>query len=291
MTGRPMLAVLITCHNRRETTLRALHQIAAQAPVFDVRVFVHDDASTDGTVAAIEASFPDTVIVHGKGDAFWNGGLYHAWLAARQHGADFYLWLNDDVSLDEDAFARLSNTVIALRQTRPRDDFILVGATRDAQDRVSYGGMRRASTPLRFYLAPVLPSDHLQAIDAFNGNIVLVPGAVVDKIGLNDPAYFHNWGDLDYGLRARKAGIQPMLMPGTLGICADNDAKRQLGYGSPHLSLAQQWKKVNTHHGLPYASWWRLTRRHSGIWWPFHFLLPYRWLVIPRRPKPLATKE
>ncbi len=116
-------------------------------------------------------------------------------------------------------------------------------------------------------------------VDTFNGNVVLVGKGTVAAIGLNDPAFFHNMGDIDYGLRARDAGIPVLLLPGTLGECASNAAKRYRGYGAPDLSVIEQWRKVNTHHGMPFASWWRLTRRHSGKWWLLHFLLPYRHLV------------
>lgn len=279
------LAILLVCRNRRETTLRALRRIVGQGEALSMRIVLFDDASTDGTPQAVAEKFPQVHIVAGDGNAFWNGGLYRVWQSVLDEDVSAFLWLNDDVELDEDAFPRLLEAWREM-QGRTRDGrFILVGATRGDNQEVSYTGMRVGHTPFAFRLNQVEPTGALEPIHTFNGNIVLVTRPVVESIGINDPAYYHNWGDLDYGLRAVQAGIPVMLLPGTLGHCSANDVKKTKGYGSPYLSLRQQWQKVNTHHGLPFASWWRLTRRHSGLWWPLHFLIPYRWLVLPRRPR------
>ena len=47
----------------------------------------------------------------------------------------------------------------------------------------------------------------LQKCETFNGNIVLIPHYVHELIGFNDPYFHHSLGDLDYGMRANKAGI------------------------------------------------------------------------------------
>lgn len=279
----PILAVLVTCRNRRDTTLRALRKVIATAGPFRIRLFIYDDDSSDGTPEAIASEFPEAHVIPGDGNAFWNKGLHRVWTHAAGHEADAFLWLNDDVALDDDAFVRLADAWHGMRATTRGGQFILVGATRGSRGQVTYTGMRARHRPTAFYLAPIEPGETLEPIDTFNGNIVLIPREVMDRIGLNDPAFHHNWGDLDYGLRATRAGVRVMLLPGTLGLCEPNDTKKLRGYGSPHLTLREQWAKVNTHHGLPFASWWRLTRRHSGIWWPLHFLVPYRWLVLPRR--------
>lgn len=275
----PVWAILMVCRNRRDTTLKALRCVATQDRAAAHRIILFDDASTDGTVESVAAEFPTVTIVNGDGKAFWNGGLYRAWTEALDAQVNGFLWLNDDVELEADAFARLSESWRALA-TRDKP-FILVGATRGDHGEVSYGGMRWDATPFAFRLSSVAPSDTFEAIDTFNGNIVLVPRTVVERIGINDPAFHHNMGDVDYGLRASRAGISVLLLPGTLGHCALNETKRSRGYGARGLSVSEQWRKVNTHHGLPFASWWRMTRRHSGKWWLFHFLLPYRWLVLP----------
>lgn len=273
------LAVLFVCHNRRETTLRALCSVGAAEGHFQITAVLFDDASSDGTAEAVVAEFPDTIIVQGDGNAFWNRGLYAAWTRALDLAPDGYLWLNDDVALNGDALGRLAAAWDQMAAARPDGRFILVGSTRGSDGAITYGGQKVESSPFALRLRMVPPDSDLKGVDTFNGNIVLVPREVVDAIGINDPFFHHNFGDNDYGLRARRAGIDVRLLQGTLGECEANVLKKSRGYGSPRLSVRDQWQKVNTHHGLPFRSWWRFTRRHSGIWFPLHFLLPYRWLI------------
>lgn len=279
----PAMAVLLVCRNRRETTLLAVRRLREQSLNVPYHIVLFDDASTDGTVEAVLAETPDAVVVRGTGDAFWNGGLHRCWQRALELPVGAFLWLNDDVTLDPDAFQRLADARAAMQGRTGSDESVLVGSTRGHDGTVTYGGLRHVRTPVAFRLELMTPGDTLIAVDTFNGNIVLVPRTVVERIGLNDPTFHHNLGDVDYGLRAGRAGLPVMLLPGTLGVCEDNVAKRERGFGSSKLPLREQWRKVNTHHGLPFASWWHFTRRHSGAWFPLHFLLPYRRLLLPGR--------
>ncbi|WP_230772199.1 glycosyltransferase family 2 protein [Sphingomonas sp. Leaf4] len=278
------IAVLVTSHNRRDITVRAIRALEQARHVADLLIILLDDGSTDGTADAVAAISPQTTILRGSGDNFWNGGLHKAWKHALTLNVDAFLWLNDDVLLDADGLNRLVVQHGRLRASLGHDRFILAGATRDAAGRLTYSGKRWHASPWSFRLDIVEPdAADVRAIDTFNGNIVLVPQAVVDVIGINDSAFLHNLGDYDYGLRASRRGIDVLLMPGTLGICEANNRKRNGNYGAPGLPLSEQWKLVNTHRGVPFRDWWRITRRFSGAWLPFHFLLPYRWLVLPRR--------
>jgi GT2 family glycosyltransferase len=275
--GAPLrIAVLLVAHNRRDKTVRALRSIDPTQRVETVPV-LFDDASSDGTAAAAMEVRPDTIVVSGEGDAFWNGGLHRAWKTALELDVDAFLWLNDDVELDNETLDLLE-TAWSVQRAAGRSQFILVGATRGDDEQQTYGALRceRRLQSISFPMESHGAAE--RDVDTFNGNIVLVPRSVTDRIGINDPEFFHNLGDVDYGLRANAAGIPVIALPGTLGVCEGNVAKSARGYGSPALSVREQWRKVNTHHGLPPRSWLRFTRRHSGALWPIHFALPYRHL-------------
>ncbi|MEN2793591.1 glycosyltransferase family 2 protein [Sphingomonas oligophenolica] len=276
------IAVLLVCRNRRSQTVAAIRAVMQSRAPVELCIVLFDDASTDGTVEAVLAEFPATDIVRGDGNAFWNGGLHLAWKRALSLKVDGYLWLNDDVVIDEDALDRLAKAWITMCSAHRDGRFVLVGTTRNPDGSRSYGGIADDRTPLAFHFRPVLPAESLQRVDTFNGNFVFVTSETVATLGINDPHFHHNMGDLDYGLRATRAGIPVLLLPGFIGECAQNLTKAR-GYSSPSLSIREQWRKVNTHHGLPFSSWWHFTRRHSGFWLPFHFLLAYRWLVLPSR--------
>jgi GT2 family glycosyltransferase len=267
----------MAAHNRRELTLRALRSLSDVPEELVVNTVLLDDGSSDGTGDAVRAAFPDTIVLTADGNAFWNGGMHQSWNRALSLGVDGYLWLNDDVALDGDALTRLH----AAWQAHDRDAaVILVGATRDEQGRLTYGGMRQVHSPFAFRFDRLSLSETSQLADTFNGNIVLVSHAVVVRIGLNDPGFLHTLGDIDYGLRAKKAGALIVQLPGTLGVCESNppiDLRR--------MTLFQRWRHMTSHRGIPPRNWWRVTQRHSGFWLPLHFLLAYRQVIWPKRRK------
>lgn len=265
----PRIAVLLAAHNRRAMTVRALESLKPAAAQFDLTIVLLDDASTDGTAEAALAIWPGAIVLSGDGNCFWNGGMHKAWTHALSLEVDGYLWLNDDVVLDADAMERLAQQWHA--QGGVKHAFVLVGATRDDSNRVSYGGQRRVPSPFALKFERLPMADGLQLAETFNGNIVLVSQATVERIGINDPGFLHAMGDIDYGLRAKAGGIPILVLPGTLGLC-NNNAPIRYNQGT----LRERWRKMTSHRGIPPRSWWLLTRRHSGIWQPIHFLAPYR---------------
>jgi GT2 family glycosyltransferase len=58
--------------------------------------------------------------------------------------------------------------------------------------------------------------------DTVSGNIVLVSDAAERKLGNMWAGFEHIYGDLDYGLRAKAAGIPVMLASRVGGTCAAN---------------------------------------------------------------------
>lgn len=271
--GLPRIAVLMAAHNRRAMTVRALESLRSAMGHLDLTVVLLDDASTDATAEAAKAACPNAIVLNGDGNRFWNGGMHQAWTHALQLGVDGYLWLNDDVILDKDAIARLAKQWHA--HGGARQPFVLVGATRNETGHLSYGGQRRVASPLALKFERIPISEKLQEADTFNGNVVLIPQATVDQIGINDPNFLHMMGDIDYGLRAKAAGIPILVLPGTVGVCNNNPAIRYNSGGLP-----ERWRMITSHRGLPPRSWWRFTRRYSGIWQLIHFFAPYRKLIF-----------
>ncbi len=275
------LAVLIVCHNRRAHTERCLSTLIAQVTDIHVSTYLLDDGSTDGTVEAV-SQFPGLHLLHGDGTLFWNKAMHLAFAAAMADGYDGYLWLNDDVSLDRDALARLADSHARLRTGSDRN-IIVVGSTRDPDSgKATYGGLSRVGgiRPLTF--RRVEPGDKEIEVDTMNGNFVYVPAETTRIVGNLDPAFHHHWGDVDYGLRARAAGIKIWLMPGTIGSCRRIPAS--LSWRAPGIGIRARWARMNAHRGIPWSSWIRFARRHGGPFWPLYVCWAYRGLVWPERP-------
>jgi GT2 family glycosyltransferase len=269
------LAVLMTCHNRRDKTLACLDELFQQP--YPIQVYLVDDGSTDDTGAAVQERYPQVKVLLGSGNLFWNGGMSLAFATAMQSDYDYYLWLNDDTLLYPHAVMTLLETA---RQLAPEHDrAIIVGSVQDPESGIlSYGGVQRASGwhPLRFELVP--PTHEIQPCLTLNGNCILIPRSVVAAIGNLDPSFIHSTGDLDYGLRNQQQGGSVWLAPGFLGTCEYNPLRHQ-AWDEAGLSLRERWRKINQPRGLPIQEWKVFAHRHAGRLWRVYWLLPYARLL------------
>jgi GT2 family glycosyltransferase len=272
---------LLTCHNRRDRTIRCLRGLFAQrADGVVLSAVLVDDGCTDGTGEAVRAEFPRLRVLRGDGKLFWCGGMRRAFAEAMRDGPDYYLWLNDDVALAPHALASLFETAKGL----PRKDgaySIVVGSTRDPHTGAhSYGGVVRAGRwhPLVYAAAP--PANEPVRCHTMNGNCVLIPRVVAERIGNLDPAFTHGMGDFDYGLRAAEGGCSLWVAPGYVGTCARNSVAGT--WQDASLPLAERWRGIRGPRGLPPREWAVYCRRHGGPLWPLFWATPYLGVLMGR---------
>jgi GT2 family glycosyltransferase len=157
----------------------------------------------------------DITVVQGTGSLYWNRGMVLAYQTARASALEFdaYMLYNDDILLD-DSFLEF------LRQFSELDNAILAGAFREpATGEVSYSGVVRVGGLRPFtFVRPELTAT-LVSVDTFDGNCVLIPAKVFEKLGGLDPAYTHSAGDYDFGLRAGTIGVRTYTYGTPIGYC------------------------------------------------------------------------
>ena len=280
------VAVLLTCFNRRELTLNSLKSLYQQERVADLQtsVYLVDDGCTDGTAAAVRAAFPQVTILHGNGSMFWNGGMRMAFDAALAVGHDAYVWLNDDTVLYPEALATL--TTMADQWLKDEDPAIIVGSVcSPATGQHTYGGFTRRQRGAALHFEKVEPQPHAALrCDTMNGNFVVIPKIVADTIGNIEPRFRHQFGDVDYGLRAGKAGFAIVVAPGYVGECSDGGI--QGTWRDPHIPFAKRWRHLLSLKGVPFHEWVLYTRRHYGWRWLHYAASPYlRTIVSSMRPR------
>jgi GT2 family glycosyltransferase len=276
-SDRPMKVVaLLTCHNRKDLTLRSLDGFVSQrfstAAPPELQAVVVDDGSTDGTREAVQGRFSSVHVIRADGTLYWARGMQLAESHAIVDRPDFLLWLNDDVRLDAAALDAL------LATAAEHTDAVVVGALRDPETGVvTYSGVVQSRWhPMRTRL--VEPTDSPLEADTFNGNLVLVPRAVFERVGPIDGAFSHGQADFDYGLRARRSGFRVLVAPGSLGTCA-----RGSHHGTFYdttLTLRRRWQLAQSAVGLPMRSHARFLRRHGGRLWPLFWAAPYVKLTL-----------
>lgn len=261
------VGAVMTSFNRRETTLRAMEGLAAQRLPDDVELLVvlTDDGSSDGTASAVREQFPTTVVLEGDGSLYWTGGTLSSETEALRRGADYLLWLNDDVELESDAVAVLLDVA--------RRDRIAVGAVADPDSgAVSYGGHRRRRS-CAFPLDLVIPDGTEQRVDTMNGNVVLIPASVRARVGGLEARMRHNMADLDFGLRASRVDVTIALAPLVVGRCRRNAQKQS--WADPSHDIGWRLRSIISVKGLPPVQWLKFTRRYCGWRWPRYFVGPY----------------
>lgn len=209
------IAVLLTVFNRKENTLECLTALyKVKVPDgYSFEVYMVDDGCTDGTPEAVEKQFPDVHIIKGDGNLFWSRGMFTAWkTAVNKTKYDFYLWLNDDTILFEDA-------ILTMIKGAEKTNFlsIICGATCSFKERtVTYGGAKSTKDKV------LVPTGEIQECSIINGNFVLVPKSVYNELGNLDWTFRHAIGDYDYGLRAIQSGFKNYLASKFIGTCESN---------------------------------------------------------------------
>lgn len=234
------VAVLMTCFNRREKTLRCLKALqegwGKAGNGLSVSIFLTDDGCTDGTADAIrEQQFQFPVhILPGTGNLYWNGGMINSWKTAMAEGGfDGYLWLNDDTyalpEFWEDLFAADEYCVATYGKRG-----IYVGSTKDAETGdFTYGGFNYVNqiSLLDQFILP--DGKSFQPCQAAHGNITYVSSEVVEKMGIFCEKYWHGGSDHDYTYLAHKAGFPLLVLPRYSAIC-QNDHHGKEGSKSPY---------------------------------------------------------
>ncbi len=272
------IAILLTCHNRRDKTRRCLQSLKealflnynSQIDKIWIEIFLTNDGCTDGTPESAKEVFSDKNILHilqGDGNLYWAGGMRFCWKEARKRHAewDYYLLLNDDTELMPNLFDELF-----CAEQYSLDQFsqegIISGITCDIRDsaRITYGGDIWVNKVMA-KTKRLAPNGKPQLCDLANANILLVPSVVVDKIGIFYEGYKHGKADYDYSNTARKAGIPVVLTANACGKCEHD-----------HYDFASEAKKVTN---------MSLKQRKEYFHNPVHSISDY--LCLVRRTSPL----
>lgn len=276
------IATLLTVHNRKEKTLQCLRCLYKQLPIegYKLDVYLTDDGCTDGTPESIREEFPQVTIINGDGSLFWNRGMYAAWSKATETADyDFYLWLNDDTFLFDDALFRLFSS------SREYDDkAIIIGSSCSIKDNsiITYGGILTKG-------GRVIDVNEEHQCDTFEGNIVLISKYVYRTIGMNDNIFHHAVGDYDYGYRAAEAGIRIYTGKGAFGTCEQHDKPAK--WADANMSLQVRWTDYFRPYGSTYREYFIFRRRHFGLLSAFiklvtsflHMLMPIVYDKIIRK--------
>ena len=242
-------AAILTCHNRKDKTQACLASLFQILP--DCDVFLVDDSSTDGTSEMISERFPTVHLIYGDGNLYWNRGMHIAWKEALKGDYDYYLWLNDDIVL----YSNFTNELLECYRLSTYNAIITGLIEDDNKTRIIYGGYDENK-------CLVQPSAVLQKVKYMNGNVVLVSKSIVEKIGILDPRYHHDLGDVDYGLMALRNNIPIYATRKAVASGTINPICRERKWG---VSFVERFKKLYSPLGSNPSICFYFRRKHFGI--------------------------
>lgn len=222
------VAVVVVTYNRADLLERMLAGLAGLDRAPDA-VFVVDNASTDHTRAVLAASaLPGLVAIHSTDNLGGAGGFHLGVQTAYREGYDVMWLMDDDVVPAPDCLTRLlaaeGSCLIAVREDLAGALVEKAALRFDLRNPLAIRP-KRASIDATYASRAEMPPTVAVENVAFEG--FLVRREVVDRIGLPDPSYFIFYDDVDYAIRARRAGF---------AISAVRDAVlvRQLSFDQQH---------------------------------------------------------
>ena len=272
------IAVLMTCHNRRETTLRCLASIVRAIQDSEKgkvksekgrwEIFLVDDGATDGTGEAVrnagiweyeigemgecENAGMGKIgikVVQGNGSLFWAKGMELAWREALKHETALRSTPTPTptaTTFNYDSFLWLNDDVVLrpdalstlLHFYTVNKDAVIVGELENARGEIVYG--KRG--------------------DLFTGNFVLVPRGVYEKVGMICGEFAHAWADSDYALRCKRASV-PVVSCGIVGTSEGHPNRPSL----KGIGLGRRWGMLWDPKGWCVHDLWLYRRRNWGV--------------------------
>ncbi|MFT4286872.1 glycosyltransferase family 2 protein [Nocardioides sp.] len=226
--GEERVAVVVVTYNRAELLAGLLRGLAELERAPDA-VIVVDNASTDHTAQVLAgSSLPGLQVITSAENLGGAGGFHAGVRAAYRQGFDRIWLMDDDVVPAPDCLSVLmaqdEDCLMAVRESTGGDlaeyaatrfDLANPLAIRPKTASVVTAYRTRAEMPERVELENV----------AFEG--FMIRRRVVEAIGLPDESFFIFYDDVDFALRARRAGFR---------IWAVRDARliRQIDFSQQH---------------------------------------------------------
>jgi len=273
------ILALATCHNRRKITIKSINSLKKSAfkKNIDLKIYIVDDGSIDGTSKEIKKRFKDVKIISGNGKLFWCKGMVFGYkkMIKNEKKFDFILSFNDDVYFYKNFLNNLLSTYY--KNINKNTSLIVVGSTCDnITKKLNQGGLKKRSfiNPLSLELIKNIRLN--KSCDTFNMNCVLINQSVIKKIGFLSKNYRHIWGDWDYGLRNTKFNGLNIVASKIVGECPTPNNKMYISNTDDKiLTTAELWKRY-VHFGQQNPKErYKFYKDHGGLLWLFFYFGTY----------------
>jgi N-acetylglucosaminyl-diphospho-decaprenol L-rhamnosyltransferase len=216
------LATVVVNTNAGEEVLRCVRSVYESTGEGRFQVVLSDNGSTDGSPEAVEAAFPDVLVVRNGRNLGFPAAANRGMAATR---SEFVLLINPDAEV----VAGTLEGFLKVARDHPRAGAIgaltrnVDGSIYPSARRIPSLGMGLAHT----ILAPIWPQNPWtrryrmadwdrrteRQVDWVSGSSVLLRRAALDEVGLFDEAFFMYVEDMDLCTRMREAGWEVWFSP------------------------------------------------------------------------------
>lgn len=211
---QPKVAAIVINFNGRDVTLQTLESLC-RVDYRELEIIVVDNGSTDGSFEAVEKEFPGVCQVRREVNEGVAAGMNVGIACALEGDCDYLLILNNDIEVDPQMISELVTVGESERSVGcvgPKTYYY-----EDRERLWSAGGLlhfRESVTSERGMGEEDLGQyDKVQEVDYINGCAMLVKRAVMERVGLFDPAYFVGVEDADWCMRMKRKGYRCAYTP------------------------------------------------------------------------------
>lgn len=236
------VAIVVVTYNRADLLSKMLDGLAAQNRPAD-QIYIVNNASSDHTRQVLEdrSDLPLTAI-HSEENLGGAGGFHLGVRTAYDAGHD-RIWLMDDDVVPApdclDVMLEHDGPCLAAVREDSRGKLVEKAAT-DFNLRNPFAiRPKRTSVETVYGTREAMPAEveiHNAAFEGF-----LVKREVIDAIGLPDPSYFIFYDDVDFVIRARRAGFPSLALRDAVLV-------RQLDFSQQHA--LDTWKGFYMYRNL-----------------------------------------
>ncbi len=210
----PSIAAVVVNWNGRGLLADCLESLL-KSEYPDLRTYVVDNASTDGSVEMVIERFPEIELIRNALNEGYAAGANAGLSRARADGFQYALLLNNDLELAPDAVGALARVAAERQRAAFLGPMIYYHDLPDViwsfGGRISYWsgdirhvGLRQKDTG---------QFTNVENADYVTGCAVLVSLAAVDVIGPMDTGYFMYNEDTDWCVRATRLGYEVLAVP------------------------------------------------------------------------------
>lgn len=240
----PKISIIFPNYNGKNDSLACLQSISLLSyPQQDIETIMVDNASTDGSIEAIEKHFPDVEIIPLKKNVGFAAAVNEG---IRVSTGNYIFIINNDIIFDKEFLTVLvdymeKNPEVGIAGGKiyyqvPKNKILFCGTKFNPW----LGSIHRLPNPNR-----TKESEWIQ------GCAMLIKRLVIEKVGLFDEEFFFSFEDQDFCRRAKRAGFKISYYPTAIAWHKEGATIDREGFIKKNIELYKSKFRYIFKHSSP----------------------------------------